>query len=112
MATGFYIKGLFTCTRFTGMNFIMGSYEKLQPGFRDGKMPNILSTSFGAKCEILHPRENAISLPSTNPPESNLRAEVLSGMNFRTQKVVRDACQSRTTLLMLKAVTLVKVLFN
>ena len=59
-----------------------------------------------------YPRENAISFSSTNPPEGTLRAEVLSGMDFSTQKVVRVACQSRTTLLMLKAIAHVKVLFN
>ena len=33
----------------TGMNFALGSYEKFQPGFRDGKRSKILGTSFGAK---------------------------------------------------------------
>ena len=42
MATGFYIKGLFPCARFTGMNLTMGSYKKLQPGFRDEKRLKIL----------------------------------------------------------------------
>ena len=35
----------------TGKNFALGSYEKLQPGFRDEKRPKILGTSFGAKLE-------------------------------------------------------------
>ena len=35
----------------TGKNFALGSYEKLQPGFRDEKRPKILETSFGAKLE-------------------------------------------------------------
>ena len=30
----------------TGKNFTLGSYEKLQPGFRDEKRPKILGTSF------------------------------------------------------------------
>ena len=33
----------------TGMNFALGSYEKVQPGFRDEKRSKILGTSFGAK---------------------------------------------------------------
>ena len=33
----------------TGMNFALGSYEKLQPGFRDKKRSKILGTSSGAK---------------------------------------------------------------
>ena len=33
----------------TGMNFALGSHEKFQPGFRDGKKSKILGTSFGAK---------------------------------------------------------------
>ena len=33
----------------TGMNFVLGSYEKFQPGFRDEKRPKILGTSSGAK---------------------------------------------------------------
>ena len=35
----------------TGKNFALGSYEKLQPGFRDEKRPKILGTSFCAKLE-------------------------------------------------------------
>ena len=35
----------------TGTNFVSGSYEKIQPGFRDEKRPKILRTSFGAKLE-------------------------------------------------------------
>ena len=35
----------------TGMNFALGSYEKVQPGFRDEKRSNILGTSSGAKFE-------------------------------------------------------------
>ena len=31
----------------TGTNFALGSYEKIQPGFRDEKRPKILGTSFG-----------------------------------------------------------------
>ena len=34
--------------RFAGSNFILGSYEKFQPGFRDEKRPK---TSCGAKFE-------------------------------------------------------------
>ena len=33
----------------TGMNFALGSYEKLQPGFRDKKRSKILGTSSGVK---------------------------------------------------------------
>ena len=33
----------------TGTNFALGSYEKIQPGFRDEKRPKILETSSGAK---------------------------------------------------------------
>ena len=33
----------------TGMNFVLGSYEKFQPGFRDEKRSKILGTSSGAK---------------------------------------------------------------
>ena len=33
----------------TGMNFALGSCEKVQPGFRDEKRSKILGTSFGAK---------------------------------------------------------------
>ena len=33
----------------TGTNFALGSYEKIQPGFRDEKRPKILGPSFGAK---------------------------------------------------------------
>ena len=32
----------------TGTNLASGSYEKIQPGFRDEKRPKILGTSFGA----------------------------------------------------------------
>ena len=35
----------------TGSNFVLGSYEKFQPGFRDEKRPKILGTSSGAKFE-------------------------------------------------------------
>ena len=35
----------------TGMSLALGSYEKIQPGFRDEKRPKILRTSFGAKLE-------------------------------------------------------------
>ena len=35
----------------TGTSFALGSYEKIQPGFRDEKRPKILGTSFGAKLE-------------------------------------------------------------
>ena len=33
----------------TGTNFPLGSYEKIQPGFRDEIRPKILGTSSGAK---------------------------------------------------------------
>ena len=36
---------------FTGTNLALGSYEKLQPGFRDEKRPKIRRTSSGAKFE-------------------------------------------------------------
>ena len=32
----------------TGTNFALGSYEKIQPGFRDEKRPKIRGPSFGA----------------------------------------------------------------
>ena len=32
-------------------NFALGSFEKIQPGFRDEKRPKILGTSLGAKLE-------------------------------------------------------------
>ena len=35
----------------TGTNFALGSYQKIEPGFRDEKRPKILGTSFGAKLE-------------------------------------------------------------
>ena len=35
----------------TGMNLAFGSYEKVQPGFRDEKRPKILGTSSGSKFE-------------------------------------------------------------
>ena len=35
----------------TGSNFVLGSYEKFQPGFRDEKRPKILDRSSGAKFE-------------------------------------------------------------
>ena len=35
----------------TWTSFALGSYEKIQPGFRDEKRPKILGTSFGAKLE-------------------------------------------------------------
>ena len=35
----------------TGTSFALGSYEKIQPGFRDEKRPKILGTIFGAKLE-------------------------------------------------------------
>ena len=35
-----------------GTNFALGSYDwKFQPCFRDEKRPNLLATSFDAKCE-------------------------------------------------------------
>ena len=38
----------------TGTNLALGSYEKIQPGFRDEKRPKILGPSFGAKLENQH----------------------------------------------------------
>ena len=35
----------------TRMNFALGSYEKLRPGFRDGGRPTILGMSTAAKFE-------------------------------------------------------------
>ena len=35
----------------TWTSFALGSYKKIQPGFRDEKRPKILGTSFGAKLE-------------------------------------------------------------
>lgn len=35
----------------TGTNFVSGSNEKFQLGFRDETRANILATSSGAKCE-------------------------------------------------------------
>ena len=35
----------------TGMNFVLGSYDKFQPGFQDEKRSKILRTSSGAKFE-------------------------------------------------------------
>ena len=35
----------------TRTNFVLSSYEKIQPGFPDEKRPKILGTRFGAKLE-------------------------------------------------------------
>ena len=38
-------------SRVTGMNYVLGSYEKFQSRLRDKKRPKILGTSSGAKFE-------------------------------------------------------------
>ena len=47
----------------TGLNFVLGLYEKFQPGFRDEKRPKILGTSSGAKFEKLSKHGETKILP-------------------------------------------------